>query len=117
MGVGQGLALSSILLALYLASFFHILENQLKNLNLQVSLLFFVNNGLLITQSKSFETSNSHLYCNYNVTFNLLTKFGLLVKYLKTKVFHFSRLQESFNPPPLDLSPIGGPILSPKDSW
>jgi len=65
--VGQGLALSPILLALYLASFLHILEKHLKNLNLQVSLLSFVDDGLLITQSKSFKTSNSCLYCSYNV--------------------------------------------------
>ena len=61
-GVGQGLALSPILLAFYLAFFLHILENWLKNLNLQISLLSFVDDGLLITQSKSFETSNSCLY-------------------------------------------------------
>jgi len=113
-GVGQGLALSPILSALYLASF---LEKHLKNLNLQISLLSFIDDGLLITQSKSFETSNSHLYCSYNVVFNLLTKFGLLVEHSKTKVFYFSRSQGNFNPPPLNLLPIGGPILSPKDSW
>ena len=48
---------------------------------------------------------------------NLLDKFGLIVEYLKTKVFHFSRLHGLFNPPPLDLLPLRGPILSPKSSW
>ena len=48
---------------------------------------------------------------------SLLTKFGLIVKHRKTEVFHFSRSQEAFNPPPLNLSAIGGPILLPKDSW
>jgi len=115
--VGQGLALSPILLALYLAPFLHILEKHLKNLNLQVSLLSFINDGLLIPQSKSFETSNSCLYCSYNVALNLLTKFSLLVEHSKTKVSHFSRLQGGFSPPPLDLSPLGRPSLSPKDSW
>ena len=33
---------------------------------------------------------------------SLLKKFGLIIKYGKTKVFHFSRLHSSFNPPPLD---------------
>jgi len=47
--VGQGSALSPILSALYLAPFLHILEKHLKNLNLQVSLLSFINDGLLIT--------------------------------------------------------------------
>jgi len=110
--VGQGSALSPILSALYLSPFLHILEKCLKNLNLQISLLSFVDDGLLITQSKSFETSNSWLFCSYNVAVNLLTKFGLSVKHLKTEVFYFSRLQGTFYPPPLD-----GPVLSPKDSW
>ena len=99
--MGQGLALSPILSAFYLALFLHILENHLKNLNLQVSLLFFVDDGLLITQSKSFETSNSHLYYSYNIAFNLPTKFSLLVEHTKTEVFYFSRSQGFFNPSPL----------------
>jgi len=53
-GVGQGSALSSILLALYLAPFLHILEKHLKNLDLKISILSFVDDSLLITQSKSF---------------------------------------------------------------
>ena len=39
------------------------------------------------------------------------------MKYSKTEIFHFSRSQSFFNPPPLDLSLLGGPILWPKDSW
>jgi len=53
-GVDQGSALSPILLALYLASFLYILENCLKNLDLKFSILSFVDDGLLVTQSKSF---------------------------------------------------------------
>ena len=116
-GVGQGSVLSPILSALYLASFLHILEKCLKNLNLQISLLFFVDDGLLITQSKFFVTSNAHIFCSYNVVFNLLTKFELHIKHLKTKVFHFSRVHSTFNPPPLNLFPLSGSTLSPKPSW
>ena len=116
-GVGQGSTLSSILLALYLASFFYILEKHLKNLNLQISLLSFIDDGLFIIQSKSFETSNAHLFCSYNAALNLLTKFGLQVEHSKTEVFHFSRVHSTFNPPPLNLSPLSSPILSPKISW
>ena len=32
-------------------------------------------------------------------------------------MFHFSRVHGTFNPPPLDLSPLDGPTLSPKPSW
>jgi len=45
-GVGQGLALFAILLALYLSSFFHILENHLKILKILISTLYFVDNSL-----------------------------------------------------------------------
>jgi len=53
-GMGQGLALFPILSALYLVSFLYILENCLKNLDLKISILSFVNDSLLVTQSKSF---------------------------------------------------------------
>jgi len=48
-GVGQGSALSPILLALYLLSFLYILENCLKNLNIPVSIIYFVDDGLFIS--------------------------------------------------------------------
>ena len=115
-GVRQGSALSPIFLALYLSPLLHILENRLKNLKIPVSILFFVDDGLLVAQSKSLSLSNSLLFCSYNVVSNLFLKFGLIVKHSKTKVFHFSRLHGFFNPLPLNLSPIGGPILYPKES-
>ena len=96
-GVGQGLALSPILSALYLASFLHILENHLKNLKISVSMLSFINDGLLVAQNKSISFSNSLLFCSYNIISNLLSKFSLLVEYSKIKVFHFSRLHGQFN--------------------
>jgi len=103
-------------LALYLALFLYILEKYLKNLDLKISILSFVNDSLLITQSKSFQTSNAHLFSSYNVAFYFLSKFGLVVEHSKTEVFHFSRSQGAFSPPPLDLSPLDGPILYPKDT-
>ena len=116
-GVGQGSALSPILSSLYLSSFLYILEKCLKNLKIPVSILSFVDNGLIIAQNKSFDVSNSQLVCSYNVLSTLLDSFGLVIEHSKTETFHFSRSQELFNPPPLDLSPLGGPILRPKDSW
>ena len=58
-GVGQGSALSPILSSLYLSLFLYILENRLKNLRIPVSILSFVNDGLIIAQNKSFVISNS----------------------------------------------------------
>lgn len=54
-GIGQGLALSLVLSAFYLSSIFHICEKIFKNLKIPVSLISFVDNGLFISQEKSFE--------------------------------------------------------------
>ena len=110
-GVGQGSTLSPILSSLYLSPFLYILENRLKNLRIPVSILSFVDDGLIIAQNKSFDISNSQLFCSYNVLTKLLSSFGLIIEHSKTEIFHFSQSQRVFNSPPLDLSPIGGPIL------
>jgi len=115
-GVSQGSALSPILSSLYLSPFLYILEKQLKNLKIPVSILSFVDDGLIIAQNKSFDVSNSQLLCSYNVLSKLLDSFGLVIEHSKTEIFHFSRSQELFKPPPLDLSSLGGLILRPKDS-
>jgi len=116
-GVGQGSALSLILSALYLSPFLYILENHLKNLNISVSIISFVDDGLFISQNKLFDISNSHLFCSYNVMTKLLDKFSLIVEHSKTEVFHFNRSHSPFNPPPLNLSSIGGSVLTSKNSW
>ena len=87
MGVGQGSALSPILSALYMLPFLYILENWLKNLKIPISFLLFVDDGLLVTQSKSFHISNSHFFCSYNIASKLLLDFGLIVEYSKTEIF------------------------------
>ena len=116
-GVGQGSVLSPILSVLYLSPFIYILENCLKNLKIPISIISFVDNGLFISQSNSFDISNSHLFCSYNVLTNLLEKFGLVVKHSKTEIFHFNRLHGAFNPPPLYLTPLGGNVLQPNNMW
>ena len=109
--VGQGSALSPILSALYLSPFLYILEKRFENLKIPVLILSFVDNGLIIAQNKSFDISNSQLFCSYNILSKLLIDFGLVIEHSKTEIFHFSRSQGLFNLPPLDLSPLGGPIL------
>ena len=116
-GVGQGSTLSPILSTLYLSPFLYILENRLKNLQIPVSILSFVDNGLIITQNKSLDISNSHLFCSYNVLSKLLDSFGLIIEHSKTENFHFSRSQGFFNSSLLDLSLLGELILRPKDTW
>ena len=116
-GIGQGSAPSPILSTLYLSLLLYILEKRLKNLNIPVSLISFVDNSLIISQNKLIDISNSQLFCSYNILSRLLVKFGLNIKHSKTETFYFNRSHGTFNPPPLDLLSIGGPILCPKSSW
>ena len=115
-GVSQESALSPILLALYLFPFLYILEKCLKNLNIPISIMSFVDDSLIISQNKLIDISNSHLFCSYNVLTKLLDKFSLIIEHLKTEIFYFNRSHGFFNPPPLDLSTIRGPTLHSKDS-
>jgi len=90
-GVSQGSALSPILSSLYLSPFLYILENRLKNLRIPISILSFVDDGLIVAQNKSFDISNSQLLCSYNVLTKLLDSFSLSIEHSKTEIFHFSR--------------------------
>ena len=47
----------------------------------------------------------------------LLEKFGLIVEYSKTEIFHFNRSQGVFNPPFFNLILLGRSILWPNDLW
>jgi len=68
-------------------------------------------------KKNQLERTNSHLFYSYNIILFLFEQFGVVIKYRKSEVFHFSRLHGPFNPPSLDFSYIGGPILQPKDTW
>lgn len=113
----QESALSSVLSALYISLVFYILENHLEILKILISVLSFVDDSLFVAQSKSLTILNSFLFCSYNIISSLLEKFGLILEYGKTEIFHFSRSQEVLNPPPLDLSMLEGSSLLLKDIW
>ena len=115
-GVGQDFALSPILSALYISLIFHIFEKRSKNLNIPVSFLFFIDDGLLVSQEKSFEKTNAFLFCSYNIILSLLNQFWLVIEHGKSEVFYFSRSHGLFNSPPLNLFPLRGPTLCPKNS-
>jgi len=106
-----------ILSALYLSPIFCIFEKIAKNLKLPVSFLSFVDDGLFISQEKSFEKMNSYLFCSYNISSFLLKQFGLIIEYGKSEIFYFSRSHGLFNPSLLDLSYLRGPILHLKETW
>jgi len=111
MGIDQVSALLPVFSALYLSLLLYIFEKQLKFLKIPVSILSFVNNGLFIAQNKSLVVSNLNLFCSYHIITFLLEKFGSIIEYGKTEVFHFSRLHSTFNPPPLGFIILGGPVL------
>ena len=116
-GVGQESTLSLILSALYLSPVFFSLQNHLKIIKIPISIISFVDDRLFISQNKFISHSNTNLFCSYNIILSLLMKCGLVVEYGKTDIFHFSRSHGMFNPPSLDLSTLGGPILLPKETW
>ena len=116
-GVEQGSALSPILLTLYLSPFLYILEKCLENLKIPISILSFVDDGLIIVQNKSIDILNIHLFCSYNVLSKLLIDFSLVIEHGKTEIFHFNRSHGIFEPPPLDLTLLGSLSLCPKNTW
>ena len=89
----------------------------MKNIQILISILSFVNDSFFIVQDKSLIVLNSYLCCSYHVIFLLLEQFGLVIEHGKTEFFHFSRLYGSFNPSLLDLTPLGSSILHPKQMW
>ena len=68
-------------------------------------------------QSKTLTILNLFLFYSYNIVSSLLEKFGLIMKYGKTEMFYFLRLHGAFDPSPLDLSILGGPILYLRETW
>ena len=102
-GVGQGSALSPILSALYIMPLIHIFELRTQSLNLSTFILSFVDNGLLISQEKIYNTTMPELYSSYKVVTDLIVCFGLVMEHDKSEIFHFSRAHNDLNPE-LDLS-------------
>jgi len=115
-GVGQGFALSSILSALYIAPLLYLFERQAQALNLDTSTLSYVDNGLLVSQGRTYNKTLPGLTSSYSIVSNLMAFFGLVMEHDKSEIFHFSRAHNDSNPE-LDLSAISAPILKPKTYW
>jgi len=84
-GIGQGSTLSPILSALYLAPIIKTFKKRIKNLNKEIptDILSFVDDGLLISQEKSYSLSNSFLLCSYNIISKILINAGLVERVQK----------------------------------
>jgi len=112
-GVEQGSALSPIPSILYITSLICIFEYKAQALSLDTSILSFVDDGLLISQGKTYNKTLPELYSSYRVVTDLIVTCGLVMEYDKSEIFHFSRVHNNSNPE-LDLSVIGAPTLKPK---
>jgi len=99
-GVGQGLALSPILSAIYLALIIKTFKKRIKILKEKIptNILSFVDDGLLISQEKSYSLFSSFLLCSYNIMSKILLNVSLVMKHNKSKYFHFMRSCHIPNP-------------------
>jgi len=90
-GAKQDSALSPILSALYIVPILHIFEKKSKNIlsSIWTSIFSFVDNSPFISQEKSYEKSNTNIFCSYNIIFSLFNQFGLVIEHNKSEVFHF----------------------------
>jgi len=79
-------------------------------------ILLFVDNGLFISQGKTYSKTLPELYNSYRVVTDLMVIFSLVMEYNKSEIFHFSRAHNNSNPE-LNLSAIGASILKPKTYW
>ena len=75
-----------------------------------------MDDGLLISQEKSYSLSSSFLLCSYNIMSKILIDAGLVMEHSKTELFHFTRACHPPNPS-IDLSLVGGLVISPKPIW
>jgi Reverse transcriptase (RNA-dependent DNA polymerase) len=100
MGVGQGLALSPVLSALYIAPVLKIFAG--LEIGRKVDLMSYVDDGTFITQSVRLEDNLPLLTEAYGVIFRAFTSLGLVLEHDKSEVFHFSQARR-FSSPPIDL--------------
>jgi len=85
--------ISPILSAIYLAPIIKTFKKRIKNLkeNILTDILSFADDGLLISQEKSYLLSSSFLLCSYNIMSKILLNTSLIMEYSKTELFYFTR--------------------------
>ncbi|CAA7270009.1 unnamed protein product [Cyclocybe aegerita] len=116
-GVGQGSALSPVISGLFIAPVMKLFY--IKAAPLNMTLLSFVDDGTILAQSKQLDDNNVGLRKAYKIIYLLFVAFALVLEHDKTKLFHFSRRRDAYNPS-LDLGyapHTGDTPLKPKTYW
>jgi hypothetical protein len=111
-GVGQGSALSPVLSALYIALVMHGFQSHPSSAGCNI--LSYVDDGTIITQSKSFSSNLELLKKAYWVVDDLLRSFGLVLEHDKSEIFHFTRAHHDLL---LSLALDASTRLVPKTFW
>jgi hypothetical protein len=93
-GVGQGSALSPILLALCLAPLLKEFECRVH----MAVLISYVNDSTIIVQSDTWGKNLVKLKLAYKIMFELTQSMGLVLKHSKSEGFHFSQKHSDSNP-------------------
>jgi len=94
--VSQRLVFFSILSTLYITPIFYIFKKRNSSLlsPIFISTLFFVDDGLFISQEKSYKKSNTNLFYNYSIISSLFKQFYLTVEHNKLEIFYFSKWRQ-----------------------
>jgi len=108
-------SLSSQLFILHIFSIYS--KTKLNIFQFLFQFLFFLDDGIFVSQKKSYTKYNMNLYYNYSIISSLFNQFSLAIEHNKSEIFHFSRSTKNTNPPLLDLKSIGSTVLKPKDTW
>jgi len=102
--------------ALYIAPLIRIFEYRAQALNLDTCILSFLDNGLLISQEKTYNKTLPELYSSYRVVTDLIVMFGLVIEHDKSEIFHFSRVYNDLNSE-LDLSAMSACCSNHSLEW
>ena len=112
-GAGQGSALSPIISGLYVAAILHLLD-PVGQRNDWDSLMFYVDDGLLITSSVSLAHNCAVLTDKYRHISDSLARLGLVIEHDKTELIHFPRKGSNYRLPPISLA---GRVIEPLQTW
>jgi len=78
---------------MYMAPIIKTFKKRINNLKEKIpsDIFSFVDDGLLISQEKSYELSSAFLLCSYNIMSKILSDAGLVMEHSKSEIFYFTQ--------------------------